>query len=94
MMTPRAYESQRQKLRPLVYVRHNAPFLLFSYHDLRSRQTAAMALKLVVLSVCVALAGAFVPMAAPLSSRPVAASPACSGITMIRAPLPPEPMLS
>ena len=42
-------------------------------------------LKLVVLSVCVALASAFVPMAAPLS-RPAAASPACSGIVMIRAP--------
>lgn len=43
------------------------------------------ALKLVVLSVCVALASAFVPMAAPLS-RPAVASPACSGIVMIRAP--------
>ena len=42
-------------------------------------------LKLVVLSVCVALASAFVPMAAPLS-RPAAASPACSGIVMIREP--------
>ena len=40
-------------------------------------------LKLVVLSVCVALASAFVPMAAPLS-RPAVASPACSGIVMIR----------
>ena len=47
---------------------------------------SAMApLKLVVLSVCVALASAFVPMAAPLS-RPAAASPACSGIVMIREP--------
>ena len=51
-------------------------------HDL----SPAMApLKLVVLSVCVALASAFVPMAAPLS-RPAAASPACSGIVMIREP--------
>ena len=41
------------------------------------------ALKLVVLSVCVALASAFVPMSAPLS-RPAVASPACSGIVMIR----------
>ena len=48
--------------------------------------SASMApLKLVVLSVCVALASAFVPMAAPLS-RPAAASPACSGIVMIREP--------
>ena len=42
------------------------------------------ALRVVVLSVCVALASAFVPMAAPLSSRAVAASPAGSGIVMIR----------
>ena len=52
------------------------------------------ALKLVVLSVCVALAGAFVPMIAPLSSRPVAASPAGSGIVMIRAPPKQNPKLA
>ena len=45
---------------------------------------AMAALRVVVLSVCVALASAFVPMAAPLSSRAVAASPAGSGIVMIR----------
>lgn len=42
-------------------------------------------LKLVVLSVCVALTSAFMPTAAPFS-RAVAASPACSDIVMIRAP--------
>ena len=46
------------------------------------------ALKLVVLSVCVALTSAFMPLAAPLVSRPVAASPAGSDIVMIRAPPP------
>ena len=48
------------------------------------RPCAAM-LKLVVLSVCVALTSAFMPTAAPFS-RAVAASPACSDIVMIRAP--------
>eukprot|EP00964_Phaeocystis_antarctica_P110709 scaffold75071_cov35-Phaeocystis_antarctica.AAC.1 len=44
-----------------------------------------VALKLLVLSACLALAGAFAPMAAPLSGRAVAAAtPAGSGIVMIR----------
>ena len=48
------------------------------------RITEMVGLKLIVLTACVALAGAFAPLAAPLSSRTVAASPACSGIVMIR----------
>ena len=43
-----------------------------------------MAMLKLVLMACVALSSAFVPLAAPLSVRPVAATPACSGIQMIR----------
>lgn len=50
-----------------------------------------MAMLKLVLMACVALSSAFVPLAAPLSVRPVAATPACSGIQMIRAPMPPRP---
>ena len=57
----------------------------FSEVQISASEPAMAPLKLVVLSVCVVLASAFVPMAAPLS-RPAAASPACSGIVMIRAP--------
>ena len=54
------------------------------FWDFENTQTM-VALKLLVLSACLALAGAFAPMAAPLSGRAVAAAtPAGSGIVMIR----------
>merc|ERR1719163_2503453 len=41
-------------------------------------------MRLLVLAAIATLASAFVPLAAPLHSRPVTASPACGGISMIR----------
>merc|ERR1719478_766917 len=41
-------------------------------------------MRVLLLAAVAALTGAFVPVAGPLHSRPIAASPACSGISMIR----------